>query len=214
MNKLFKKVVTLVTVFAIAVSLVTVNSVGVAEAKGESRGTNFTGEELFKGLIFGQGEVAEKLPFIWNEEVLKETNKPEVQEVANAVSALIKEENPEYFSKLRKSIDSGNRVELNALLTEAGEHLDAYAEKVGLKNVDQEALDTAQGRSIIAAVGAIVYLGGAVTTVLVVTHGIAVTAGIAAYGWKYTPYISPDGEGSQFNQEATVNKVMNALTAI
>lgn len=208
MKRQLKKIVAVLSILTIVISLLNVKNVDIVEAKSI---TNFTGEELFKGIIFGQGEVANELPFMWTEDVLKETNSPEAKEVVDDVIAMINKVNPDYFSELKKAIDSENRVALNSLINETGQYLDEYAKQMDLENPDQEALNSAQGRSIIAAVGAIVYLGGAVTTVLLVTHAVALTAGVAKYGWKYTYQL--DGSGNQFTQENMVNNVIESLSA-
>lgn len=43
----------------------------VSNGKAEASELKYSGEEIFRGVLFGQGEVAELFPELWNEELLK-----------------------------------------------------------------------------------------------------------------------------------------------
>ncbi|WP_242227342.1 sporulation delaying protein family toxin [Bacillus cereus group sp. BfR-BA-01315] len=98
--------------------------------------TEFTGEEIYKGLLFGQGKVAESLPKVWDEKKLTITNSKENKEITNKIIMEMKSIDPTYFKKLKQAINEQDLVEIkrtfengNMLLNSAIKKLDLNIQK-------------------------------------------------------------------------------------
>ncbi|ANN35632.1 hypothetical protein CN936_09570 [Bacillus cereus] len=74
---------------------------------------NFTGEEFYKGIIFGQGNVAKLLPEMWNEKTMKKVNSKEALELTDNITKEMKSINPAYFNELKQAINSKDFVKIN-----------------------------------------------------------------------------------------------------
>ncbi|MBT2200794.1 hypothetical protein KLI54_21290 [Bacillus thuringiensis] len=76
------------------------NSVNAAGNK------DFSGEELYKGIIFGQGEVANLFPEVWNEEKTSNVNNKESLKITTMIVNEMKLSDPFYFINLKKAVNS------------------------------------------------------------------------------------------------------------
>ncbi|MCM3269765.1 sporulation delaying protein family toxin [Paenibacillus elgii] len=109
-----KKVLTLLLLIAL---FLTSSS---AFAIGSNAKKKYDGETIFRGIIFGQGEVAKHLPDIWTNDLLSKANDPQAVAAANSVVLNIKQNNPAYFNELEKSVYSGDHLKIRAALKEGG----------------------------------------------------------------------------------------------
>ncbi|MFB1052090.1 hypothetical protein ACEWET_14345 [Paraliobacillus sp. JSM ZJ581] len=86
----------------------------------------FTGEEYYKGLIFGQGEIGEIL--IRDEEILNSTNSDENTEFITEVMAYIDQEYPQFFNDLQDAIESKDPTRAQDLLEKSRIYFTNYLE--------------------------------------------------------------------------------------
>ena len=94
----------------------------------EVEATSFNGEDLYRGIIFGQGKVAEKLPDIWSKEFREEAKNERNTKIINDTVKYIKKNNPKYFDELKKAIDLGDEKKITAALDKGGQLFGNYAE--------------------------------------------------------------------------------------
>jgi SdpC family antimicrobial peptide len=84
------------------------------------------GEEVFRGLLFGEGDIAEKFPQIWKHpQVVEQMKKPGRQEQWNIfkekVIAGIKKKDKTFFDRFGEEIQSGDHLRIMDILNESGE---------------------------------------------------------------------------------------------
>ncbi len=86
---------------------------------------NFSGEELFNGIFFGQGEVATLIPEISNQvnmaDVLTTDELEEVANVRQDLTAALKVQNPNFFNEFKSAIQSGNHLRIQETLRQTSE---------------------------------------------------------------------------------------------
>ncbi|EJP85789.1 MULTISPECIES: sporulation delaying protein family toxin [Bacillus] len=145
----------------------------------ENKQNQYDGETLYRGLVFGQGEVAKTLPEVWTDERIKEASKKENKEVSDAVIKAMKENDPKYFDELQKAVYSGDPIKIKSSLEKGGKLLTSSVKIVE----DKKELGTGEGRC--AAVTWAAYAAVAVTTVGGVTHAVLVTAGGGVVAYLY-----------------------------
>lgn len=91
--------------------------------KNESSKINYTGEEIFKGVLFAQGPLAKELDTLYNKEVLKIANTKETKKAVNYLINEIKKKNPKYFDSLRNAVEQKNPSEINRILLKANKYI-------------------------------------------------------------------------------------------
>ncbi|MDQ7112050.1 sporulation delaying protein family toxin [Staphylococcus simulans] len=144
----------------------------------EVEATSFNGEDLYRGIIFGQGKVAEKLPDIWSKEFREEAKNERNTKIINDTVKYIKKNNPKYFDELKKAIDLGDEKKITAALDKGGQLFGNYAESTGL--IDKINKEKDRGfRCAVYPAYAVAVFGAAVA----VTHAAAVTAGGVAVAY-------------------------------
>lgn len=132
MNKLIKSFLAFVLVFS---SLVYLNN------ETEASQSNYTGEEIFKGFIFAQGEVGEKLKDNFNDNQYEVLNNNESVEIANFVVNKINEKDNEYFKNLKAAVYNSDPLKVDELMVYGGE----MAEEIISNNYEQEAKESELG---------------------------------------------------------------------
>ncbi|MFF2908247.1 sporulation delaying protein family toxin [Paenibacillus sp. NPDC057934] len=100
MKKTLATLLTVVLVFG----LVFMNT-STTEAQANKNFTNFSGEELFRGLFLGQGEVVEYIPELPSK---KEINTEENIKFANDITEKVNNADDQYFNELREAVYSNN----------------------------------------------------------------------------------------------------------
>ncbi|EKH7773206.1 sporulation delaying protein family toxin, partial [Staphylococcus pseudintermedius] len=140
----------------------------------------YSGEELYRGIIFGQGRVAEKLPEIWTPELREEARNERNEKITNEVVEYVKKHDPSYFKELKEVIEKGNEKEISATLDKGGQLFGKFAESTGIIKRMNDERDSGF-RCAVLPVYAVVTFGAAV----VVTHAGAVTVALAGVAYKY-----------------------------
>lgn len=171
---------------------------------GANTAPEYSGEELYKGIIFGQGEFGKEI--ITNQEEYEKMNNKESIEFSNNFVDFIKEKNPTYFDELQKSIyDKDATLSLNMLET-SGKYFDEYIE--GFEVEEQGPSSRACG--IVAVCGAAVVLG-AYNYVVVVQAVAAVQVGVAAWALKTKAVSNVSTRSMNADPEAEMASVLNSL---
>jgi SdpC family antimicrobial peptide len=80
----------------------------------------YSGEQIFRGFVFGQGEVAKKIPEIFDQKTIKKLNSPEAIKGVNEMLQVIKKEDPSYFQDLQNAVYSKNPQKVEDLLKKGG----------------------------------------------------------------------------------------------
>jgi len=88
---------------------------------------NFSGEELFNGIFFGQGEVASIIPEINNQAKMIDVLNPEdlsrVQQIRLSLTNKLKEQNPNFFTDFKNAMQSGQHLKIEKMLKQTSEML-------------------------------------------------------------------------------------------
>ncbi|TOG05114.1 Killing factor SdpC, partial [Vibrio parahaemolyticus] len=79
----------------------------------------FSGEDYFRGLLFGQGEVGKLISNDLDPKLVKEANSTEGKKLVNDVVKFIKKDQPQYMDELKQSIDSKDPKKLIENMTKA-----------------------------------------------------------------------------------------------
>ncbi|MBZ3766587.1 MULTISPECIES: sporulation delaying protein family toxin [Bacillus cereus group] len=157
-NLQFKKILVIFTIATVFFTFLMFfqNSADVnAQAK-----MNYTGEELYKGIVFGQGKVTSILPHMWDEKTMEKANSKEALELTNQLINEMKLIDYNYFNNLKSSIDSKNPVKINQALEDGSDLLKKGIDKLNLNAQSSEIIDQAGvGNQKFAAVSLpIIYL--------------------------------------------------------
>ena len=143
----------------------------VAEARAKIPSTNFTGEELFKGLFLAQGEVGKRLtPYVFSNELYKYANTTEALQQSDELLKLVREKDPNYFEKLRVAVYSKNPYRIQKAISDGAEILFSIAQELEIDIKDKKSLiegsSSAQCLALVWAVGIVVVYYGAVVAQL------------------------------------------------
>ncbi|HDX9529914.1 MULTISPECIES: sporulation delaying protein family toxin [Bacillus] len=63
----------------------------------------FTGEEIYKGVVFGQGPVTKIIPQVWDEEKIEMANSKESKKIINTIISEMKAKDSTYFKRFEQS---------------------------------------------------------------------------------------------------------------
>ncbi|KUN87777.1 hypothetical protein AQJ66_09090 [Streptomyces bungoensis] len=173
------------------------------------------GENVFRGLFFGQGKVGERLATL---DLFADARKhvrndsPEQVRAANAVIDLIDKRSPGFFAELSAKTRSGDPRQVEQAVTKAQAMLLSVAHK-GDKAANP--VENGQKCGVTVAVAAAVVHVAAVLTAAgaVVTVTVAVGANFVKgknWFWSAEPTA---GDGSQLSRDEAVAQVTEALKA-
>ncbi|SCW86910.1 antimicrobial peptide, SdpC family [Paenibacillus tianmuensis] len=196
----------------LAVILIMTSSSVFAAGTGSKQ--KYSGEQIFRGLVFGQGEVARLFPSIWPEEMLVKLSNPQAFAVTEQLVQQIKELDPTYFDLLEKAAYSGNHLQVRNALAQGGELVEKTVKNLQL-NPD---IGRGTGLCAVAAVGYLVYLGAVFTTGAAVTHvalvnaAAGVTVYLAVVAGKYLWTSSASAHDASLKQDMIVNNVVKAFS--
>ncbi|MBD8027523.1 sporulation delaying protein family toxin [Ureibacillus sp. Re31] len=173
----------------------------------------YSGEEYFKGLMFGQGEVGEIISSqISDDELTKKAKSKEGEKAAAAIVEYIEEVDPTYFDELKSSIENKDPNKLVETLAEGEKLIVSYAEDSGNKTevLTEEDVVTPQACGptvcvLVVVAGVYLYVGGVQGVVL--QTGAAITTGI----WKYVAYTSSSVQQAYAIEQAAV-ETLDMLT--
>ncbi|MFJ5793772.1 sporulation delaying protein family toxin [Bacillus atrophaeus] len=127
----------------------------------------YSGEEIFSGVVFGQGDVSKLFPEIWNSKDYKVRNTDKSKEAAKQVIKEMKKMDAKYFEDLKEYVYSKDLNKIDEQFDKGGDLLKKAADKVNLGS--SEHADVASGKCVetlgaaifvlvVAAGGAIDYL--------------------------------------------------------
>lgn len=115
----------------------------------------YSGEELFLGLAFGQGEVGEKFPTLWGNFDSETLNSEEAKSFGSGLTESIQAEDEEFFNEFQEAVYSGNVQVIEDAFEEAYPLINDYLFKDGLSVNMMAAADDADGQCVLFAVVAI-----------------------------------------------------------
>ena len=144
-----------------------------------STNPKYSGEELYKGIVFGQGEIGKKL--VSNKAEYKKMNSPETKDFLNGLTQYIKEHDSSYFSKLKNAIDNNDPNKSLKLLQSSGKYFDQYLEKTKGSKADQRGVSSRCG-AVAVCVAAVV--AGVYNYAVAVQAGAVIQVGYAVWALK------------------------------
>ncbi|MFF2886254.1 sporulation delaying protein family toxin [Paenibacillus sp. NPDC057967] len=139
----------------------------------------FTGEQLFAGLFFAQGEVAKRLsPTLYSKELLAAANTPEALLAAKDVINKVKTQDAQFFSYFKSAIESKNPLQIQMAFERGGELLISIYKEMNLQ-VDLAEFEpgSATGQCLVVGLVALFYAG----VVAQVAAGLVYVVGGAVY---------------------------------
>jgi SdpC family antimicrobial peptide len=162
----------------------------------------YSGEEIFKGIFFGQGEVAEQLATSFTKDQLALNNGKEAKKETDKIVKEMKKLDKHYFKDLKKAVYNEDYLLTKELLNKGGE----LFYKVVNGQEQQQASKVGEVTTSASGV-AILFL--AITTVAVYSHAGIVTFYAYAAALRWGPGLS--SEESDTNQEIVVDDVISSL---
>lgn len=174
-----KKIFTLILASVMLISAITLLPSKVSAEEFNSK--DYSGEDLFRGILFGYGDVGKQFPELWEETDFK--NLKVEEEFIDGVKELeskLKEKDSEYFVKFKDNITSGDRLKIksqiekiNKDVTILGKEYEKEMEDSSEKEIQQAGIKP--GFVVLLAysyVGATHIAAAAVLTVVVAGHKI------------------------------------------
>ncbi|MFD5479968.1 sporulation delaying protein family toxin [Streptomyces hawaiiensis] len=171
------------------------------------------GENVFRGLFFGQGEVGEglaKLELFSEARKHIDNNTPEEIRASNVVVELINKRSPGFFADLSEKARSGDPRQVEKAVTDAQNMLLAVA-----KDKSATPVENGQLCGVTVAVGAAVVHVAAVVTAAgaAVTVTVAVGANfVKAKNWFWSSEPTT-GDDTPLSRDEAVAQVTQALSA-
>jgi SdpC family antimicrobial peptide len=208
-----KKIITSLMALALIFG-VTFTNIATTEAQAKDNLTNYSGEELFKGIFLGQGEVAKHIPELPKK---KEANSQEAIKFGNDLTKKVRDKDGKYFDELKKAVYSNNPKRVSESLEKGATLISSEITKMEGFNIDKvpnpdEA--TGQCLAFVWAVGLLVvyYAGAAVQVVgaaaYVLEAGVYFTT--ATVQTQYTAAAS-DVANSSLTKEIFVKSIVKNL---
>ncbi|HYG00897.1 MAG TPA: hypothetical protein VD927_00570 [Chryseosolibacter sp.] len=97
------------------------------QAPSDVRKAGFTGEELFNGIFFGDGEVSARIPEIASQldvrEILTADETAALNSIRASLTADLKNADPNFFVNFKSAIQSGDHLIIEKALTNASQSL-------------------------------------------------------------------------------------------
>ena len=199
------------------------------------KNNNFSGEELFKGIYFSDGEVGSKLAnYEHYKKILSQLSPAEIEafgDFKQNVVAYISKEEPNFFNKFKNVIDSGNRVAIRKGLQDSNKIFTDAVEKITSLNYDQmtkkinsarlkKEIDLDDIQSIKKAVNPLIsgltqkssQTQDATTIVWVVVAAVAAVVAIEVAAWVdiaywVNPEMSSASNASSMENELFINSI-------
>ncbi|WP_210366017.1 hypothetical protein [Bacillus sp. REN3] len=122
-----KVIAVLVAVLILATTLAGTGNQASAKLKGKKP----NGEQLFAGLILGQGEFAKEFDTVWTKDMLEKANTPEAQKDAKLILKEMKKVDKGYFGKLEKAVYEKDLYGVYNTLVIGGDVLNQALENLG-----------------------------------------------------------------------------------
>jgi SdpC family antimicrobial peptide len=113
MNKVIATLLSITMVLGITLSTGINSSVSAKQKQ-------YTGEEIFRGFVFAQGELGQSLPEVFNQSMVEKLNSKKSKQFSNSIVKEIKKEDPSFFDELQEATYTKNPAKVDTLLKEAG----------------------------------------------------------------------------------------------
>jgi len=185
-----KKSLPLLLVFAL---LVFSFSSAVSASRAESAQHEYSGKEIFKGIVFGVGELGGKLPV--DSRIMRDTNKnQETLKVIDNIVNEIERLDSDYFKELKDTAYSKNPTKVDKAIERGGDLVQEALDNLGYTATSKQDADLAASvvvANITGAINALAYL----------------TVAVYEYVWFW----GNSAPSSQLEKEAYVIEVMEAL---
>ncbi|PEK57862.1 sporulation delaying protein family toxin [Bacillus wiedmannii] len=194
--KKFNKVFMSVTAATLCLTGVGFTSLPAAQA-AQVKSFEYSGEEIFKGFVFGQGDIGKGLSGVFSKPALQEFNKKEMKEFANLMVKRINEKDPGFFKELQKATYSKNPQKVDELLSKAGKIVqndlsDAEGKLNDMKQAAQRAGYDTQNETYLYYY--YVAFAGAVVTIILTAI-------------DFTPYVAAD----DFDRETAIGALIEEV---
>ncbi|PFD48716.1 sporulation delaying protein family toxin [Bacillus cereus] len=112
---------------------------------------DYSGEEIYKGIVLGQGKVATLFPQVWDEEQIRKVNSKESLEFSAKIINEMKSSDPSYFNNLKKAVNSKEPLEVNQAFENGSYLLNQAIEKLKVNSYNSKSQNRA-GIGLIAIV--------------------------------------------------------------
>lgn len=194
MVKSKKSAAAMLLVFVLMIALVGPH----ATAKTEPS-VSYSGEDIFSGIFFGQGEVAKLLPEVWDTKAVKKINQDELKQVSDQVIADIKKSSPDYFKKLKAAVYSGDYEKVNSVIDQGSQIM----AKVLKEEFDKKSMDKGKSTAI----------GQCATAVWVFLNAAAAIETIALAVAAIILTVASVDEDSDLGKEQLIANVVDRINA-
>ncbi|MFJ6054683.1 sporulation delaying protein family toxin [Streptomyces sp. NPDC092307] len=191
-----------------AVSLSVLAATVPAQAESRSRASTsaapaarWTGEEVFRGLYFGQGEVARHFEELRGARI---ADNAEARSILDGLVSKIRQKDASFFEEFGADMTSGDRVRINARFLSTQKVIEEIAATETHMVPAATGKDAGRCAVVAAVAGVTVY----VAAVLVVNAAIGANV-VAAENWFW----GRSAEGGALDQERWVNQVAVELAA-
>ncbi|AME07522.1 sporulation delaying protein family toxin [Bacillus siamensis] len=160
---------------------------------------SYSGEDIFSGIFFGQGEVAKLLPEVWDTKAVKKINQDELKQVSDQVIADIKKSSPDYFKKLKTAVYSGDYEKVNSVIDQGSQIM----AKVLKEEFDKKSMDKGKSTAI----------GQCATAVWVFLNAAAAIETIALAVAAIILTVASVDEDSDLGKEQLIANVVDRINA-
>ncbi|WP_167815229.1 sporulation delaying protein family toxin [Sporolactobacillus shoreae] len=179
----------------------------------QQKNSQYSGEELFRGLVFGQGPVAKLFPDIWSSDQIKKANNSTADKVVNLVIKQLKINSPSFFSNFKNIVTSGNPYLIDQKSSEISAEVQQALKDLNAKSTKSTSLSSAAQPDCLWVAGAAVYMyvGGVNTAAVAINVAGAVDIVLwgAIYIWtKGAKAVSPS---DQFQREQLIEEMATKL---
>ncbi|AEB25448.1 MULTISPECIES: sporulation delaying protein family toxin [Bacillus] len=194
MVKSKKSAAAMMLVFVLMIALVGPHATAKTEAS-----VSYSGEDIFSGIFFGQGEVAKLLPEVWDTKAVKKINQDELKQVSDQVIADIKKSSPDYFKKLKAAVYSGDYEKVNSVIDQGSQIM----AKVLKEEFDKKSMDKGKSTAI----------GQCATAVWVFLNAAAAIETIALAVAAIILTVASVDEDSDLGKEQLIANVVDRINA-
>ncbi|PIK29861.1 kinase [Bacillus siamensis] len=169
MVKIKRSAAAMLLVFVLMVALV-----GPHATAKTKPAVSYSGEDIFSGIFFGQGEVAKLLPEVWDTKAVKKINQDELKQVSDQVIADIKKSSPDYFKKLKAAVYSGDYEKVNSVIDQGSQIMAKVLKEEFYKKSMDKGKSTAIGQCA-TAVWVFLNAAAAIETIALAVAAIILT---------------------------------------
>ncbi|WP_052659530.1 MULTISPECIES: sporulation delaying protein family toxin [Bacillales] len=162
----------------------------------------YSGEEIFRGVLLGQGPVAEMFKEMWPDEIRKQANNEANIKFTNDIIKQMKKEDPTYFNSLKKAIYSKDYLKTQNLFHQGAKKFIQIAEE---KNKVEIARNGDLGDAHAQGLTAVLVAG--ITMVAIYSHAALLTF----YLWAAAAGPGLSSATNKLENEKMVHDVITTL---